>query len=51
MRLAKTAKLDPQATSAVMAWFRVARRANGTTFEEIRESFPGADRVGNVVIL
>ena len=30
---------------AVMAWFRKARRANGASFEEIREPFPAADRV------
>jgi len=50
MRLAKTAKVDAATVDAVMAWFRAARRANWASFEEIRESFPAADRVGNVVI-
>jgi mRNA-degrading endonuclease HigB of HigAB toxin-antitoxin module len=50
MRLAKTAKVDATTVEAVMAWFRTARRANGASFEEIRASFPAADRVGKVVI-
>jgi mRNA interferase HigB len=50
MRLAKKAKLDAVAVDSVMAWFREARRVNGDSFAEIRESFPTADRVGNVVI-
>jgi mRNA interferase HigB len=50
MRLATKARLDAVAADAAMAWFRAARRANGSSFAEIRESFPTADRVGNVAI-
>jgi mRNA interferase HigB len=50
MRLAKTLKVDAPTVDAMTAWFRTARRVNGASFEQVREAFPSADRVGKVVI-
>lgn len=33
-----------------LAWYRIARKANWRSFEDVRQTFPSCDQVGNVLV-
>ena len=41
----------PAAESPLRVWFRRVRRARGTTFAELRATFPTADQVGRMIAI
>jgi mRNA interferase HigB len=47
---AKAAKVDSVTMKALLSWYRTTRKARWTSFEDVRDQFTSADRVGGVLI-
>lgn len=49
-RLLEFAKKHPDCSSALESWYRVVKNTNFKTFNDIRLTFPSADKVGNYTV-
>jgi mRNA interferase HigB len=49
-RLLEFAKKHPDCSSAVESWYRIVKRTNFNSFNELRQTFPSADTVGNLMV-
>ena len=46
----KEAAKHPEASSPLLSWYRIARKAGWKSLDEVRMTFPSADQVGDVLI-
>ena len=49
-RLLEFAKKHPDCSSALESWYRIVKRTNFNSFNELRQTFPSADKVGNLTV-
>ena len=49
-RLLEFAKKHPDSSSALGSWHRIVKRTDFNSFKELRQTFPGADNVGNLTV-
>ena len=50
-RLLEFAKKHPECSTALESWYRIVKRTDFNSFTELRQTFPGADKVGNLTVL
>jgi mRNA interferase HigB len=48
--LLKLAKKHPAATEQLTDWYRTAHKAEWVRLEDVREKFPSADQIGDVLV-
>ena len=49
-RLLEFAKKHPDCSPALGSWYRIVKRTDFNSFNELRRTFPGADNVGNLTV-
>ena len=49
-RLHEFAKKHPDCSTALESWYRIVKRTDFNSFTELRQTFPGADKVGNLTV-
>lgn len=49
-RLNEFTSIHPETHNALVGWYRQMRQNNFASLEEIRETFPAADRVGKLTV-
>jgi mRNA interferase HigB len=49
-RLLEFAKKHPDCSSALESWYRIVKRTNFNSFNELRQTFPSADNVGKLTV-
>ncbi|MEA3222189.1 MAG: type II toxin-antitoxin system HigB family toxin [Thermodesulfobacteriota bacterium] len=49
-RLLEFAKKHPNCSSALESWYRIMKRTNYNSFNELRMTFPRADQVGKLTV-
>mgnify|MGYP003822990449 FL=1 len=49
-RLVEFAKKHPDCSSAIESWYRIVKCTDFNSFVELRQTFPGADRVDNLTV-
>ena len=49
-RLLEFAKKHPDCSTALESWYRIVKRTDFDTFTELRQTFPSADKVGNLTV-
>ena len=49
-RLLEFAKKHPDCSSALESWYRIVKRTDFNSFNELRHTFPSADIVGNLTV-
>jgi mRNA interferase HigB len=50
-RLLDFAKKHPDCSTALESWYRIVKRTDFNSFNELRQTFPSADRVDNLTVL
>ena len=50
-RLLEFAKKHPDCSAALESWYRIVKRTDFNSFAELRQTFPSADKVGNLTVL
>ena len=49
-RLLEFAKKHPDCTTALESWYRIVKRTDFNSFNELRQTFPSADIVDNLTV-
>ena len=49
-RLNEFAAVHPEALSALQRWYRLAKKRNFSSLEDLRLTFPSADKVGKLTV-
>ena len=49
-RLHEFAKKHPDSSNALESWYRIVKRTDFNSFTELRQTFPSADKVGNLTV-
>ncbi|MBW1803884.1 MAG: type II toxin-antitoxin system HigB family toxin [Deltaproteobacteria bacterium] len=49
-RLLEFGKKHPDCSTALESWYRIVKRTNFNSFNDLRQTFPGADIVGNLTV-
>jgi len=49
-RLLEFAEKHPDCSTAIDSWYRIVKRTNFSSFVELRQTFPSADKVGNLTV-
>ena len=49
-RLLEFAYKHPDCSTALESWYRIVKRTDFNTFAELRQTFPSADKVGNLTV-
>lgn len=49
-RLLEFAKKHPDCSTALESWYRIVKRTDFNSFTELRQTFPSADKVGNLTV-
>ncbi len=49
-RLLEFAKKHPDCSTALESWYRIVKRTEFNSFNELRQTFPSADQVGNLTV-
>jgi mRNA interferase HigB len=49
-RLLEFAKKHPDCSAALESWYRIVKRSDFNSFDELRQTFPSADNVGNLTV-
>ena len=49
-RLLEFAKKHPDCSTALESWYRIVKRTDFNSFNELRQIFPSADNVGNLTV-
>ncbi len=49
-RLLEFAKKQPDCSTALESWYRIVKRTEFNSFNELRQTFPSADQVGNLTV-
>ena len=49
-RLLEFAKKHPDCSTALESWYRIVKRTNFNSFNDLRQTFPSADIVGNLTV-
>ena len=49
-RLIQFAKKHPDCQSALDNWYRIMKRTDYKSFNDLRKTFPSADKVGNLTV-
>ena len=49
-RLLEFSKKHPGCSSAVESWYRIVKHTDFNSLHELRQTFPSADKVGNLTI-
>ena len=49
-RLLEFAKKHPDCSSALESWYRIVKRTNFNSFNELRQTFPSADNVDKLTV-
>jgi len=49
-RLIEFTKKHPDCSSAIESWHRIVKRTDFNSFVELRQAFPGADKVDNLIV-
>ena len=49
-RLIEFTKKHPDCSSAIESWYRIVKRTDFNSFAELRQAFPGADKVANLTV-
>ena len=49
-RLLEFAKKHPDCSSALESWYRIVKRTNFNSFNELRQTFPSADNVDKITV-
>ena len=50
-RLLDFGKKHPDCSSALESWYRIVKHTDFNSFAELHQTFPSADKVGNLTIL
>ncbi|MBW2245781.1 MAG: type II toxin-antitoxin system HigB family toxin [Deltaproteobacteria bacterium] len=48
--LLELAKKHHDYSAALESWYRIVKRTDFNSFDELRQTFPGADKVGNLTV-
>jgi mRNA interferase HigB len=49
-RLLEFAAKHPDCSTALESWYRIVKRTNFNSFNDLRQTFPSADIVGNLTV-
>jgi len=49
-RLIEFTKKHPACSSAIESWYRIVKRTDFNSFAELRQAFPGADKIDNLTV-
>ncbi len=49
-RLIEFAKKHPDCSTALESWYRIVKHTDFMSFIELRQTFPSADKVGNLTV-
>ena len=49
-RLIEFTEIHPDCASAIESWYRIIKRTDFNSFAELRQTFPGADKVDNLTV-
>jgi mRNA interferase HigB len=49
-RLLAFAKKHPDCSTALESWYRIVKRTDFSSFIELRQTFPSADKVGSLTV-
>jgi len=49
-RLIEFTKMYPSCSSAIESWYRIVKCTDFKSFAELRQTFPGADKVNNLTV-
>ena len=49
-RLIEFSKKNPKCSSAIENWYRIIKHSNFSSFADLRQAFPGADKVDNLTV-
>ena len=49
-RLNEFAEQHPEAETALSRWYRLVKKTDFTSFDELRQAFPSADQVGKLTV-
>ena len=49
-RLLEFANKHPDCSTALESWYRIVKRTEYNSFNELRQTFPSADNVGNLTV-
>ena len=49
-RLLEFVKRHPHCSTALDSWYRIVKRTDFKSFAELRQTFPSADKVGNLTV-
>jgi len=49
-RLLEFAKIHPDCSTALESWYRILKRTDFNSFNELRQTFPSADIVDNLTV-
>jgi mRNA interferase HigB len=49
-RLLEFAKRRPDCSTAVESWYRIVKHTDFNSLQELRQTFPSADKVGNLTV-
>ena len=49
-RLLEFAEKHPECSTALESWYRIVKHTDFSSFAELRQTFPSADRVGNLTV-
>ncbi|MBL0699500.1 MAG: type II toxin-antitoxin system HigB family toxin [Desulfosarcina sp.] len=49
-RLLEFAKKHPDSSTALESWYRIVKRTYFNSFNELRKTFPSADKIGNLTV-
>ena len=49
-RLIDFTKKYPDCSSAIESWYRIVKHSDFNSFAELRQAFPGADKVDNLTV-
>lgn len=49
-RLLEFAKKHPDCSAALESWYRIVKRTDFNAIAELRQTFPSADKVGNLTV-
>jgi mRNA interferase HigB len=49
-RLFEFAEKHPDCSTALESWYRIVKRTNFNSFNDLRQTFPSADIVGNLTV-
>jgi mRNA interferase HigB len=49
-RMLEFAEKHPDCSTAIESWYRIVKRTNFNSFNNLRQTFPSADIVGNLTV-